>query len=276
MTEPLLSVRDLTVEFTTHGHRNRVVDGVSFDLDAGRTLAVVGESGCGKSTLARTLVRLETPAAGSIRYAGRDLATLGEKELRPVRGDLQMIFQDPYGSLDPHLTAAGIVAEPLRLRGVSGRGERRKLAVELLERVGLTREQADRRPSEFSGGQRQRIGIARALASRPKVLICDEATSALDVSVQAQVLDLLRELQEQEGIAYLFISHNLGVVREISQEIAVMSQGRFVEQGPTEQVLSRPRHDYTRQLRRAALDPALITGRKPRLFAPATSAGAVS
>ena len=272
--DPLLSVRDLAVEFTVHGHRSRVVDGVGFDLAAGRTLAVVGESGCGKSTLARALVRLETPVAGSIRYAGRDLATLAEKELRPLRGDLQMIFQDPYGSLDPHLTAAGIVAEPLRLRGVGDRAERRRQAVELLERVGLRPEHADRRPPEFSGGQRQRIGIARALASRPKILICDEATSALDVSVQAQVLDLLRELQEQEGIAYLFISHNLGVVREISQEVAVMSQGRFVEHGPTEDVLSRPRHDYTRRLRRAALDPALITGRKPRLFAPTTSAGA--
>ncbi|TDD67645.1 ABC transporter ATP-binding protein [Jiangella aurantiaca] len=276
MSDPILSVRDLAVEFTTHGHRNRVVDGVGFDLAAGRTLAVVGESGCGKSTLARTLVRLETPAAGSIRYAGRDLATLTDKELRPLRGDIQMIFQDPYGSLDPHLTAAGVVAEPLRLRGVTDRRERRRRAVELLERVGLKPEHADRRPPEFSGGQRQRIGIARALASRPKILICDEATSALDVSVQAQVLDLLRELQEQEGIAYLFISHNLGVVREISQEVAVMSQGRFVEHGPTEEVLSRPRHDYTRRLRRAALDPALITGRKPRLFAPAANAGAAT
>lgn len=274
--DPVLSVRDLAVEFTTHGQRHRVVDGVGFDLAAGRTLAVVGESGCGKSTLARTLVRLETPAAGSIRYAGRDLAALTEKELRPLRGDIQMIFQDPYGSLDPHLTAAGIVAEPLRLRGVGDRAERRRQAVELLERVGLKPEHAHRRPPEFSGGQRQRIGIARALASRPKVLICDEATSALDVSVQAQVLDLLRELQQQEGIAYLFISHNLGVVREISQEVAVMSEGRFVEHGPTEEVLARPQHDYTRRLRRAALDPELITGRKPRLFAPATSAGAVS
>ncbi|WP_051425892.1 ATP-binding cassette domain-containing protein [Jiangella gansuensis] len=276
MTVPLLAVRDLTVDFVVDGHRNRVVDGIGFDLAAGRTLAVVGESGCGKSTLARTLVRLETPVAGSIRYAGRDLATLGERELRPIRGDIQMIFQDPYGSLDPHLTAAAIVAEPLRMRGVSDRAERRRRAIELLSRVGLKQEHADRRPPEFSGGQRQRIGIARALASRPKILICDEATSALDVSVQAQVLDLLRELQEAEGIAYLFISHNLGVVREISQEVAVMSRGRFVEHGPTEQVLNRPQHEYTQQLRRAALDPALITGRKPRLFATASAPGAAS
>ncbi|TDE02213.1 ATP-binding cassette domain-containing protein [Jiangella asiatica] len=274
--EPLLAVRDLCVDYTVDRRRNRVVDGVSFDLAPGRTLAVVGESGCGKSTLARALVRLETPAEGSIRYAGRDLATLGERELRPLRGDIQMIFQDPYGSLDPHLTAAGIVAEPLRLRGVSDRAERRRRAVELLTRVGLTREHADRRPPEFSGGQRQRIGIARALASRPKILICDEATSALDVSVQAQVLELLRELQDQEDIAYLFISHNLGVVREISQEVAVMSRGTFVEHGPTEEVLSRPRHEYTRQLRRAALDPALIAGRKPRLFAAVPATGAAS
>ena len=274
--DPLLSVRDLAVEFTSHGHRNRVVDGIDFDLAAGQTLAVVGESGCGKSTLARTLVRLETPVAGSISYAGQDLATLSEKQLRPLRGDIQMIFQDPYGSLDPHLTAAGIVAEPLRLRGVGDRQRRQNQAVELLERVGLRAEYAERRPPEFSGGQRQRIGIARALASRPKVLICDEATSALDVSVQAQVLDLLRELQRQEGIAYLFISHNLGLVGEISQQVAVMSQGRFVEHGPTDQVLNRPQHDYTRRLRRAALDPERITGRKPRLFAPETRTGASS
>lgn len=267
----VLSVRDLAVDFVVHRNRTRVVDGVSFDLHAGRTLAVVGESGCGKSTLARTLVRLETPTEGEIRYAGRDLAQLSERELRPIRGDIQMIFQDPYGSLDPHLTAAEIVAEPLRLHGVSDRSERRRQAVELLSRVGLLARHGDRRPMELSGGQRQRVGIARALASRPKVLICDEATSALDVSVQAQVLELLRDLQE-DGIAYLFLSHDLGVVAEISEEVAVMSRGSFVEQGATRQVLSRPEHPYTAQLRRAALDPSLITGRKPRVLA-ATNGG---
>ncbi|MFC4561088.1 ATP-binding cassette domain-containing protein [Nocardiopsis mangrovi] len=261
---PILQVGDLVVEYPVPSGVFRAVDGVSFSVGRGRTLAVVGESGCGKSTIARALVRLLTPTAGTILLDGQDIARMPERRLRPLRRRIQMVFQDPYGSLDPHLTAAEIVAEPLRLSGVRSRAERAARAAELLDRVGLPASAGERRPPEFSGGQRQRVGIARALASRPDVLVCDEATSALDVSVQAQVLDLLREIQRESGLTYLFISHNLGVVREISDDVLVMRDGRVVERGPTDRVLATPEHPYTRALRGAALDPATITGRKPR------------
>ncbi|MYZ39723.1 ATP-binding cassette domain-containing protein [Streptomyces sp. SID4917] len=261
---PFLSVEDLVVEYPTAQGPFRAVDRVSFQLPRGGSLAVVGESGCGKSTLARALVRLLKPTSGRIVLDGTDIATLPERRLRPLRRRVQMVFQDPYGSLDPHLTAQQIVAEPLRLSGVGDRAERARRAAELLDRVGLPSSALHRRPPEFSGGQRQRIGIARALASRPDVLVCDEATSALDVSVQAQVLDLLRELQAETGIAYLVIAHNLGVVREISTDVVVMHAGRVVETGPTAAVLAAPAESYTRALRRAALDPTAIRGVKPR------------
>ncbi|MFD8968331.1 ATP-binding cassette domain-containing protein [Streptomyces sp. NPDC059568] len=261
---PFLSVEDLVVEYPTAQGPFRAVDRVSFQLPRGGSLAVVGESGCGKSTLARALVRLLKPTSGRIVLDGTDIATLPERRLRPLRRRVQMVFQDPYGSLDPHLTAQQIVAEPLRLSGVGDRAERARRAAELLDRVGLPSSALHRRPPEFSGGQRQRIGIARALASRPDVLVCDEATSALDVSVQAQVLDLLRELQAETGIAYLVIAHNLGVVREISTDVVVMHAGRVVETGPTAAVLAAPAEPYTRALRRAALDPTAIRGVKPR------------
>jgi ABC-type glutathione transport system ATPase component len=255
----LLSVEKLTVQYGSF----RAVDDVSFAVEPGTTLAIVGESGSGKSTIAAALVRLIRPASGRIVLDGTDIATLPEKRLRPLRHKIQMIFQDPYGSLDPHLTAQEIVAEPLRLRG-RDRAARAREARALLDRVGLPASAYDRRPAEFSGGQRQRIGIARALASEPELLVCDEATSALDVSVQAQVLDLLREIQRDTGVAYVFISHNLGVVKEISNEVLVLRDGRVVETGPTDQVLTTPAEPYTRELRRAALDPTTITGRKPR------------
>ncbi|MFD7117664.1 ATP-binding cassette domain-containing protein [Streptomyces sp. NPDC059922] len=261
---PFLSVEDLVVEYPTARGPFRAVDRVSFQLERGGSLAVVGESGCGKSTLARALVRLLRPTSGRIVLDGTDIAGMAERRLRPLRRRVQMVFQDPYGSLDPHLTAQQIVAEPLRLSGVGDRAERARRAAGLIDRVGLPATALHRRPSEFSGGQRQRIGIARALASRPEVLVCDEATSALDVSVQAQVLDLLRELQAETGIAYLFIAHNLGVVREISDEVLVMNAGRIVESGPTGAVLASPAEPYTRALRRAALDPTAIRGVKPR------------
>jgi ABC-type glutathione transport system ATPase component len=253
----LLSVENLVVDYGTF----RAVDEVSFGVDAGTTLAIVGESGSGKSTIAAAVVRLIRPASGRILLDGTDIATLPEKRLRPLRHRIQMIFQDPYGSLDPHLTAQEIVAEPLRLRG---RKDRVQEARSLLDRVGLPASAYDRRPVEFSGGQRQRIGIARALASEPELLVCDEATSALDVSVQAQVLDLLREIQRETGVAYVFISHNLGVVKEISNQVVVLRNGRVVESGATDQVLANPSEPYTRALRRAALDPTTIRGRKPR------------
>ncbi|MCX2730137.1 ATP-binding cassette domain-containing protein [Saccharopolyspora sp. NFXS83] len=274
MTEsdrPLLDVQDLVVEFPVRGGAFRAVDGVDFHVRAGRTLGIVGESGCGKSTIARALVRLTTPTSGRILLGGTDIARLGERALRPLRPRVQMVFQDPYGSLDPHLSAADIVAEPLRLRGVRSKAERRRLAAELIDQVGLPATALRRRPAEFSGGQRQRIGIARALASRPEVLVCDEATSALDVSVQAQVLALLRELQREHGLTYLIISHNLGVVREISDDVLVLRRGRVVERGPAERVLTAPEHPYTRALRSAALDPSAMRGRKPRHLVAAAS-----
>ncbi|MBN6040943.1 ABC transporter ATP-binding protein [Amycolatopsis sp. 195334CR] len=259
----ILKVEDLVVDFPGRaGRKFRAVSGVGFELGRGRTVGIVGESGCGKSTIARSIVRLQRPTSGRILLDGTDITHLSERRLRPLRARVQMIFQDPYASLDPHLTAGEIVGEPLKLRGM--REGRRQAARELLDRVELPESALDRRPAEFSGGQRQRIGIARALACRPDVLVCDEATSALDVSVQAQVLALLKSIQAETGVAYLVISHNLGVVRDLADEVLVMRHGEVVEHGPAERVLTAPEAGYTRALRDAALDPAAITGRKPR------------
>ncbi|GAA0917457.1 MULTISPECIES: ATP-binding cassette domain-containing protein [Streptomyces violaceusniger group] len=269
---PLLAVEDLVVEYPVAGGVFRAVDGVSFAVPPGGALGIVGESGCGKSTIARSIVRLLRPTRGRILLDGTDIAGLPERRLRPLRKRVQMVFQDPYGSLDPHLTAEEIVAEPLRLNGVRSGAERARRAAALIDQVGLPAGALQRRPAEFSGGQRQRIGIARALASGPELLVCDEATSALDVSVQAQVLQLLRELQAEQGLAYIVISHNLGVVREISSEVVVMRAGRIVESGPTDTVLSAPADPCTRALRRAALDPTTMRGRKPRALVSAIAA----
>jgi len=269
MTAPLLDVRDLVVEYHVRGGSFRAVDHVSFTVHKGRTLAIVGESGCGKSTIASAIVRLLKPSSGQILLDGTDIAGLSERRMRPLRSRVQMVFQDPYASLDPHLTAQDIVAEPLRLRGVRSSADRRAQAAELIDRVGLPSSALERRPAEFSGGQRQRIGIARALASSPELLVCDEATSALDVSVQAQVLALLEDLQRDTGLTCIVISHNLGVVRRISADVVVMKAGRVVESGPTADVLAAPKEPYTRALRRAALDPTAMTGRKPRSFVTA-------
>jgi peptide/nickel transport system ATP-binding protein len=263
-TGNLLEVTDLIVEYGTGADTFRAVDGVSFGIPRGGTLAIVGESGCGKSTIAKAIVRLLRPTSGSVVLDGTDLATLPERQLRPLRHRVQMVFQDPYGSLDPHLTAERIVAEPVAVRGERSKIVQRRRAAELLDLVGLPKSALQRKPPEFSGGQRQRIGIARALASDPDLLVCDEATSALDVSVQAQVLELLRSIQAERGLTYLFISHNLGVVRAISQETLVMRAGRVVEAGPTAQLLSSPQGEYTQRLRRSALEPAHMTGIKPR------------
>ncbi|MGX1162019.1 peptide/nickel transport system ATP-binding protein [Arthrobacter sp. SLBN-100] len=263
-TDLVLSVRNLTVDYAVHRTSFRAVEDVSFDVPRGSTVAIVGESGCGKSTIAKAIVRLLTPTSGEILVNGQDIARMPARQLRPLRAKVQMVFQDPYGSLDPHLTAEDIVAEPLTLRGIRSGKERRAEAAKLIDQVGLPASALGRRPAEFSGGQRQRIGIARALASKPELLVCDEATSALDVSVQAQVLELLADIQRDSGLTYLMISHNLGVVRESSSHVLVMSKGKIVEQGPTEQVLTRPQDPYTRALRAAALDPLTMTGRKPR------------
>jgi len=264
MTAPLLAVENLVVEYPVAHGVFRALDSISFTVDKGSTLAVVGESGCGKSTLAKSLVRLIRPTSGHITFDGVDIARLSERSLRPYRSRIQMVFQDPYGSLDPHLSAVDIVGEPLRLQGVRKKSARDAKAAELIDRVGLPSTALHRRPAEFSGGQRQRIGIARALASGPELLVCDEATSALDVSVQAQVLDLLREIKRDTGLTYVFISHNLGVVREISDTIVVMRSGQILERGVTAEVLAKPQQPYTRTLRAAALDPTTMVGIKPR------------
>ncbi len=264
MADNLLTVSNLVVEYKTGKDVFRAVDDVSFTVPRGGTLAIVGESGCGKSTIAKALVRLLKPTSGTVDLDGTDLATLTERQLRPMRHRVQMVFQDPYGSLDPHLTAQEIVAEPIAVRGEKSRAVQRSKAAELIERVGLPKTALGRKPPEFSGGQRQRIGIARALASEPELLVCDEATSALDVSVQAQVLELLADIQSDTGLTYLFISHNLGVVRAIAQDTVVMRAGRIVESGSTDDLLSRPQQEYTQRLRRSALEPGLMSGIKPR------------
>ena len=256
-TRPLLEVTDLATHFTT-GRRwppgaprrtVKAVDGVSFALRAGEVLGLVGESGCGKSTVGRTLTRLERAAGGEARLDGEEILAMSAARFRPVRRRLQMIFQDPFGSLNPRLTIEQTMAEPLRIHGLAGsRSEARMRIADMLERVGLGPDAMARHPHAFSGGQRQRIGIARVMILAPSVVIADEVVSALDVSVQAQVLNLLKELQRDSGVAMLFISHDLGVVRHLADRIAVMYLGRIVESGPTEAVFSNPAHPYTRLL----------------------------
>ena len=253
---PLLEVKDLKVYFPirrgvlrrTVGYV-KAVDGVTLAVPEGRTLALVGESGSGKTTVGKAILQLITPTAGSVRYAGEELTGLGRAALKPHRARMQIVFQDPYASLNPRMRVADVLAEGMRALGVgASEAERERRIDAILEQVGLPAGAKRRYPHEFSGGQRQRIAIARALAVEPRLLICDEPTSALDVSVQAQILNLLRELQERLGLAYLFITHNLAVVEYLAHEVAVMTEGRLVEQGSAEQVLRAPRHAYTRAL----------------------------
>ncbi|WP_329238935.1 ABC transporter ATP-binding protein [Actinoallomurus sp. NBC_01490] len=250
--EPLLTVSGLSREFRRPGgglRRDvlRAVDDVSLEILGGETLGVVGESGSGKTTLARMIVRLLEPTSGTITFGGRDITRLPERTLRPVRRDLQMVFQDPVSSLNPRRTVGDSIADPLRVQGTDGR-EALRTARELMERVGLDPSRHDRYPHEFSGGQRQRMGIARALSLRPKLLVCDEPVSALDVSTQAQILDLLRDLQEEYELTIVFVSHDLAVVRQVSDRVAVMRNGALVELADAEELYTSPRHEYTRTL----------------------------
>jgi oligopeptide/dipeptide ABC transporter ATP-binding protein len=226
----------------------RAVDEVSFEVAAGETVGLVGESGCGKSTLGRAIVRLLEPTAGRILFAGEDLARLPASQLRPLRRQLQMIFQDPYGSLNPHRTIGQALTEPLAIHRLVAKSQFQERIGMLLQMVGLAPQMASRYPHEFSGGQRQRIGLARALAVQPRLIVCDEPVSALDVSVQAQIINLLRDLQKEHGLAYLFVAHDLAVVEHISQRILVMYLGRIVESGDAKAVCRSPKHPYTQAL----------------------------
>ena len=259
MSAPLLEVVDLVKDYAlprpswfAPRPRLRAVDGVSLTVATGRSFGIVGESGSGKSTLARAIMALETPTAGTVRLKGRPLFTLTQRELRAARADMQMIFQDPYGSLDPRQRVSRIVAEPLLNLAHVERAEREARVLEALSAVGLAASDADKYPHEFSGGQRQRIAIARALATRPKLVVADEPVSALDVSVQAQVLNLMSDLQRDAGVTFFLISHDLAVVGYLCDEVAVMFRGRFVETGPAARLLKAPAHPYTRELVDAA------------------------
>ena len=269
---PLLEVKDLHKHFPIREGllierktgEVRAVDGVSFDVRSGETLGLVGESGSGKSTTGYCILQLLKPTSGSVAFEGTELTKLGREDMRRMRREMQIVFQDPYSSLDPRMTVGDIVGEPLVVHGIGSRAERGSRIRNLLDVVGFNPSYTNRYPHEFSGGQRQRIGIARALALSPKLIVCDEPVSALDVSIQAQILNLLKDLQRDFGLTYLFIAHDLAVVRAMSDRIAVMNRGQLVEIGPAEEVYSNPKDDYTKALLSAVPipDPRAMKERK--------------
>lgn len=285
-TKVLAAAENVVKEFKLSGNIRRgqmvvhAITDVSLNIYEGETLAMVGESGCGKSTMGRLFLRLLEPTAGNVRFEGRDLAEMGEEELRHLRKKMQIIFQDPYASLNPRMTVAQIIAEPLNTHRIYGSQKETEARVkELMKKVGIRPEFTNRYPHQFSGGQRQRIGIARALALNPRLIVCDEPVSALDVSIQAQILNLLHDLQKEMGLTYLFISHDLSVVRYISDRICVMFLGKLCEIGPTEEIFREPKHPYTRFLLEAVPKPnphlrkeqkAFLTGEMPSPVRPPT------
>ena len=255
-SEPLLSVENLEVRFFLGPNRVlTAVDKVSFQLYPGETLGLVGESGCGKSSLGRAILQLIRPGAGKVRFLGDELTELSGSSLRAMRREMQIVFQDPRGSLNPRWSVGRIVEEPLRVHRLAERAERKGMAREMLAQVGLASSYDQQRPAQLSGGQQQRVGIARALVTRPKLVVCDEPVSSLDVSIQAQILNLLQELKESLGVAYLFVAHNLAVVRSLSDRVAVMYLGQFVETAPAEELFERPLHPYTKALIASVLHP---------------------
>ncbi|MCG7597933.1 ABC transporter ATP-binding protein [Mycobacterium sp. PSTR-4-N] len=272
MTEPLLEVTDVTKHYPIRSglviEREvgtvRAVDGVSLTLNEGETLGLVGESGCGKSTLCRAILQLIPPTSGSVKFLGQELVGLSRRELRPLRRQMQMIFQDPYASLNPRKRVGQIVGDPMDLHGLASGAELKRRVQDLLDRVGLRPEHYNRFPHEFSGGQRQRIGIARALALQPKLIVADEPVSALDVSVQAQIVNLLKDLQAEFGLSYLFVAHDLGVVRHVSDRVAVMYLGKVMENSDTDSLYDRPVHPYSNALLSAVPipDPRLNAARE--------------
>lgn len=285
MSGPLLEVRELARHYRVaagyfaKGTLVRALDGVSFTLDAGRTLGVVGESGCGKSTLARQVTMIETPTSGSLTFNGRDVARADKDLLRLLRPQVQMVFQNPYASLDPRRTIGAILAEPLAIQHCGNPRDRREAALAMLAKVGLRAEHYRRYPHMFSGGQRQRIAVARALMLAPRLIVADEPIAALDVSTRAQVLNLLLDMQQAFGVAYLFIAHDLSVVRRVADDLLVMYLGKAVEQGPARSVFAQPHHPYTRALlastpslrRRRGMPAIAVSGEAPSL--PSRTAG---
>jgi oligopeptide transport system ATP-binding protein len=276
---PLLEVTDLVKHFPIKRgilidrevDQVRAVDGISFEVGRGETLGLVGESGSGKSTACRAVLQLIEPTSGSVKFEGQEIAGLGRRQMRPLRREMQMIFQDPYASLNPRKRIGQIVGDPLKRQGVASGSDLRRQVQELLERVGLSSEHYNRFPHEFSGGQRQRIGIARAVSLKPKLVICDEPVSALDVSIQAQIVNLLDDLQDEFGLAYLFVAHDIGIVRHISDRIAVMNEGKIVEQGTADQVCESPKDDYTKKLLAAVPIPDPRESRERRQGAGSAS-----